>query len=348
MLIGAGAAHPAMNPYLMPANAECRTSLFARHVRPLARHPRPHGDGRDQPRAQRRRIDDIIHNIGVAARVALGGAALDEAELRERRAGRRAEVRHRRPRGGGVDWQRPGCKPGNREKKMRICSRPPPRRWSRSAHSPRPHADGLKDPKDVHIAFVVHGSASDPYWSVVKRGVDDAAELTGAKVEYYAPQVFDVVEQARLLDAAIATQPGRHRRLDRRRRRDAASGDQGRSPPASRSWCIDSGEQPGIEMGVDALRRHRLRIRLRHQGRPAAGQGRHPQGRLHQPRGRQRQPRPALPGPQRRAEAVRRRHRGGRGHARPGRHPAPPRGLPLGAPGRAGGLRDGRRAPPTR
>ncbi|MFI0846330.1 sugar ABC transporter substrate-binding protein [Mesorhizobium sp. IMUNJ 23232] len=69
------------------------------------------------------------------------------------------------------------------------------------------HADGLKDPKDVHIAFVVHGSASDPYWSVVKRGVDDAAKLTGANVEYHAPQVFDVVEQARMMEAAIATKP---------------------------------------------------------------------------------------------------------------------------------------------
>ena len=43
-------------------------------------------------------------------------------------------------------------------------------------------AAGLKDPKDVRVTFVVHGSASDPYWSVVKRGVDDAAALTGAKV----------------------------------------------------------------------------------------------------------------------------------------------------------------------
>jgi simple sugar transport system substrate-binding protein len=68
-------------------------------------------------------------------------------------------------------------------------------------------AEGLKDAKDVHVTFVVHGSASDPYWSVVKRGVDDAAALTGAKVDYYNPQVFDVVEQARLMDAAIATSP---------------------------------------------------------------------------------------------------------------------------------------------
>ena len=69
------------------------------------------------------------------------------------------------------------------------------------------NADGLKAAKDVKIAVVVHGAASDAYWSVVKRGVDDAAALTGADVQYYAPQVFDSVEQARLIDAAIATKP---------------------------------------------------------------------------------------------------------------------------------------------
>src|SRR5690606_14121693 len=45
------------------------------------------------------------------------------------------------------------------------------------------------------------------YWSVVKRGVDDAAAMTGANVQYYAPQVFDEVEHARLIDAAIASNP---------------------------------------------------------------------------------------------------------------------------------------------
>jgi len=68
-------------------------------------------------------------------------------------------------------------------------------------------ADGLMPPEDVHVVVVTHGSSSDAYWSVVKRGVDDAAELTGAQVDYYAPQVFDVVEQARLIEAAVATQP---------------------------------------------------------------------------------------------------------------------------------------------
>ncbi len=69
------------------------------------------------------------------------------------------------------------------------------------------NADGLKEAKDVKIAVVVHGAASDAYWSVVKRGVDDAAALTGASVQYIAPQVFDSVEQARLIEAAVATKP---------------------------------------------------------------------------------------------------------------------------------------------
>jgi len=69
------------------------------------------------------------------------------------------------------------------------------------------NADGLKAARDVKIAVVVHGAASDAYWSVVKRGVDDAAALTGASVQYIAPQVFDSVEQARLIKAAVATKP---------------------------------------------------------------------------------------------------------------------------------------------
>ncbi len=68
-------------------------------------------------------------------------------------------------------------------------------------------AEGLKAAKDVKISVVVHGAASDAYWSVVKRGVDDAAALTGATVQYIAPQVFDSVEQARLIEAAVATKP---------------------------------------------------------------------------------------------------------------------------------------------
>jgi simple sugar transport system substrate-binding protein len=57
------------------------------------------------------------------------------------------------------------------------------------------------------IAVVTHGQASDPFWSVFKRGVDDAAAATGANVTYSAPATFDMVEMASLIDAAVATGP---------------------------------------------------------------------------------------------------------------------------------------------
>jgi dTDP-4-amino-4,6-dideoxygalactose transaminase len=82
ILSGEGAAHPAMNPYNMPANAECRRSyskdmcassldILNRTVM-VAMHPTH----------SQQDIDDMIHNIGIAARVALGGMKIEEADLR--------------------------------------------------------------------------------------------------------------------------------------------------------------------------------------------------------------------------------------------------------------------------
>ena len=83
ILIGEGAAHAAMNPYNMPENRDCRRSYAEGHVPALARHPEPHRHGADPSAAQRaRRSRDTIHNIGVAARVALGGMSPAEADLR--------------------------------------------------------------------------------------------------------------------------------------------------------------------------------------------------------------------------------------------------------------------------
>lgn len=83
VLIGAGAAHPAMNPYLMPANAGLRTTYSrdqcARSLDILERTVMV----ATNPEHSEAETDAIIHNIGVAARVALGGAALDEQEVRK-------------------------------------------------------------------------------------------------------------------------------------------------------------------------------------------------------------------------------------------------------------------------
>jgi simple sugar transport system substrate-binding protein len=59
----------------------------------------------------------------------------------------------------------------------------------------------------TRIVFITHAQAVDAFWSVVKNGVDDAAELMGVEVQYQAPQTFDMVLMAQLIDAAVATKP---------------------------------------------------------------------------------------------------------------------------------------------
>jgi simple sugar transport system substrate-binding protein len=61
--------------------------------------------------------------------------------------------------------------------------------------------------QDMRFVVVTHGQASDPFWSVVKNGVDQAAEDLGVTVEYQAPGTFDMVQMAQIIDAAVASQP---------------------------------------------------------------------------------------------------------------------------------------------
>jgi len=63
------------------------------------------------------------------------------------------------------------------------------------------------DRGDIRIVVVSHGQASDPFWSVVKNGVDQAAADMGVTVEYQAPQTFDMVAMSQLIDAAVASDP---------------------------------------------------------------------------------------------------------------------------------------------
>ena len=82
VLMGAGAAHPAMNPYLMPANAECRRTyakdMCARSLEILNRTVMV----ATHPAHSAQDTEDIIHNIGVAARQVFAGTAPEEAGLR--------------------------------------------------------------------------------------------------------------------------------------------------------------------------------------------------------------------------------------------------------------------------
>lgn len=60
---------------------------------------------------------------------------------------------------------------------------------------------------ETRIVFVTHGQSGDPYWSVVKNGMDDAAKALGVKAEYLSPETFDMVKMAQLIDAAVASKP---------------------------------------------------------------------------------------------------------------------------------------------
>jgi simple sugar transport system substrate-binding protein len=60
---------------------------------------------------------------------------------------------------------------------------------------------------ETRVVFVTHGQSGDPYWSVVKNGMDDAAKALGVKAEYLSPETFDMVKMAQLIDAATASKP---------------------------------------------------------------------------------------------------------------------------------------------
>ena len=62
---------------------------------------------------------------------------------------------------------------------------------------------------DIRIVVVTHGQASDPFWAVVRKGAEQAAQDMGVRWQYQAPDTdtLDVLAMADLIDAAVASQP---------------------------------------------------------------------------------------------------------------------------------------------
>jgi simple sugar transport system substrate-binding protein len=56
----------------------------------------------------------------------------------------------------------------------------------------------------ARIAVISHGQASDPFWAIVKKGLDDAARQTNVAVSYRAPDKYDLAKMRRLIDEAIS------------------------------------------------------------------------------------------------------------------------------------------------
>ena len=85
VLMRQGAPHPALDPYKLPENAACRSDyskdMCARSLGILGRTVMIPTD----PRHTREEVDDIVHDVGVAARVALGDLRREEAKVRNAR-----------------------------------------------------------------------------------------------------------------------------------------------------------------------------------------------------------------------------------------------------------------------
>lgn len=62
---------------------------------------------------------------------------------------------------------------------------------------------------NIKFYVITHGQATDPFWSVVKKGVDQAAHDMGVTAIYEGSPsaTFDVVAMAHLIDAAVAAHP---------------------------------------------------------------------------------------------------------------------------------------------
>src|SRR5215831_11034858 len=66
---------------------------------------------------------------------------------------------------------------------------------------------GRGEAKTLNFVVITHGQASDPFWSVVKNGATEGGKEAGVNVTYRAPETFDMVAMAQLINAAANQHP---------------------------------------------------------------------------------------------------------------------------------------------
>jgi simple sugar transport system substrate-binding protein len=66
---------------------------------------------------------------------------------------------------------------------------------------------GTGGPADEQIVMVTHGQAADPYWNIVRSGAVEAAGQLGVRIDYRAPETFDTIRMAELIDSAVNQHP---------------------------------------------------------------------------------------------------------------------------------------------
>jgi len=60
---------------------------------------------------------------------------------------------------------------------------------------------------DERIVMITHGQAADPYWNIVRNGAEEAARQLGIRLEYRAPETFDMIRMAELIQSAVNQRP---------------------------------------------------------------------------------------------------------------------------------------------
>lgn len=63
------------------------------------------------------------------------------------------------------------------------------------------------EPGRMNLYVVVHGGSGDPYWQVVRNGVDAAKERYGVDVTWLNPEQFSVAALVDLMESAVAAKP---------------------------------------------------------------------------------------------------------------------------------------------
>jgi simple sugar transport system substrate-binding protein len=75
------------------------------------------------------------------------------------------------------------------------------------AKTPRKEPAGPSPRRRVRIAVVTHGQASDPFWAVVRTGIERAAHELDVSASYSAPDTTDMGRMRQLIRNAIASRP---------------------------------------------------------------------------------------------------------------------------------------------
>jgi simple sugar transport system substrate-binding protein len=73
--------------------------------------------------------------------------------------------------------------------------------------APAKEPKGPSPRRRVRIAVVTHGQASDPFWAVVRSGIDRASRELGVSATYSAPDTTDMARMRQLIRTAVASRP---------------------------------------------------------------------------------------------------------------------------------------------